>query len=61
MALPNMVFRRMHVALAEVGLPEGAQWVEAPFGRDEADASALNDVLHRSVPENAVFRINHSG
>jgi glucose-6-phosphate 1-dehydrogenase len=60
LALPNTVFHPTLEALAEVGLPEGAQVVvEKPFGRDRADARALNEVLHRLVPEQAVFRIDH--
>ncbi|TFV57267.1 glucose-6-phosphate dehydrogenase [Geodermatophilus sp. DF01-2] len=60
LALPNTVFHPTLEALVEVGLPEGAQIVvEKPFGRDRADARALNEVLHRLVPEDAVFRIDH--
>ena len=60
LALPNTVFGPTLEALVEVGLPEGAQVVvEKPFGRDLADARALNEVLHRLVPEEAVFRIDH--
>ena len=60
LALPNTVFHPTLEALVEVGLPEGAQVVvEKPFGRDGADARALNEVLHRLVPEDAVFRIDH--
>jgi glucose-6-phosphate 1-dehydrogenase len=60
LALPNTVFHPTLEALVEVGLPEGAQVVvEKPFGRDRADARALNEVLHRLVPERAVFRIDH--
>ncbi|SNR25157.1 glucose-6-phosphate dehydrogenase [Blastococcus mobilis] len=60
LALPNTVFHPTLEALVEVGLPEGAQVVvEKPFGRDRADARALNEVLRRLVPEEAVFRIDH--
>jgi glucose-6-phosphate 1-dehydrogenase len=60
LALPNTVFLPTLRALVEVGLPEGAQVVvEKPFGRDLADARALNEVLHRLLPEQAVFRIDH--
>jgi glucose-6-phosphate 1-dehydrogenase len=60
LALPNTVFLPTLEALVEVGLPDGAQVVvEKPFGRDGADARALNEVLHRLVPERAVFRIDH--
>ena len=60
LALPNTVFLPTLEALAGIGLPDGAQVVvEKPFGRDRADARALNEVLHRLVPERAVFRIDH--
>ncbi len=60
LALPNTVFHPTLEALVEVGLPDGARVVvEKPFGRDLADARALNEVLHRLVPEDAVFRIDH--
>jgi glucose-6-phosphate 1-dehydrogenase len=60
LALPNTVFHPTLEALVEVGLPDGAQVVvEKPFGRDGADARALNEVLHRLLPEDAVFRIDH--
>jgi glucose-6-phosphate 1-dehydrogenase len=33
--------------------------VEKPFGRDLASARALNEVLHRALPEASIFRIDH--
>jgi len=33
--------------------------VEKPFGRDLASARALNDVLHRHLPEDSIYRIDH--
>ena len=60
LALPNTVFLPTLEALAEVGLPEGAVVaVEKPFGRNLADAQALNAVLHRLVPEESIFRTDH--
>ncbi len=60
LALPNTVFLPTLQALAEVGLPAGARVVvEKPFGRDLADAQALNALLRDLVPEDAVFRIDH--
>ena len=60
LALPNTVFLATLEALTEVDLPDGtAIAVEKPFGRDEADARALNAVLHRLVPEERVFRSDH--
>ncbi|UOY02592.1 glucose-6-phosphate dehydrogenase [Blastococcus sp. PRF04-17] len=60
LALPHTLFRPTLTALAEVGLPEGARVVvEKPFGTDQADARALNDLLHRLLPEEAIFRVDH--
>jgi glucose-6-phosphate 1-dehydrogenase len=60
LALPNTVFRPTIDALAEVGLPHGSQVVvEKPFGRDLADARELNAALHRLLPEEFVFRVDH--
>ena len=60
LALPNTVFLPTLEALTQVDLPEGTTIaVEKPFGRDEADARALNAVLHRLVPEERVFRTDH--
>ena len=60
LALPNTVFLATLQALTEVDLPEGTTIaVEKPFGRDEADARRLNEVLHRLVPEERVFRTDH--
>ncbi|MGY1706443.1 glucose-6-phosphate dehydrogenase [Geodermatophilus sp. SYSU D00697] len=60
LALPHTLFRPTLTALAEVGLPEGARVVvEKPFGTDQADARALNELLHRLLPEEAVFRVDH--
>ena len=33
--------------------------VEKPFGRDLASARALNETLHRFLPEHSIFRIDH--
>ena len=60
LALPNVLFHPTLTALCEVGLPEGARIVvEKPFGTDQADARALNELLHRLLPEEAVFRVDH--
>ena len=60
LALPNVLFHPTLTALAEVGLPEGARLVvEKPFGTDQADARSLNELLHRLLPEEAVFRVDH--
>ena len=60
LALPNVLFRPTIEALGAVGLPPGAQVVvEKPFGADLADARALNAALHRLLPEEAIFRVDH--
>ncbi|WP_104524338.1 glucose-6-phosphate dehydrogenase [Blastococcus atacamensis] len=60
LALPNTVFLPTLEALAEAGVPDGAVIaVEKPFGRNLADARQLNEVLHRLVPEDRVFRTDH--
>ncbi len=60
LALPPRVFRPALVALSGADLPEGSRVViEKPFGEDLAQAQELNRLLHRSFPENAVFRVDH--
>jgi glucose-6-phosphate 1-dehydrogenase len=60
LALPNTVFLPTLEALAEVGVPEGSTIaVEKPFGTDRENARRLNEVLHRLVPEEHVFRTDH--
>ena len=60
LALPNTVFRGTIEALTEAGLPDGARVVvEKPFGTDLADARELNAALHRLLPEDRIFRVDH--
>jgi len=60
LALPPAVFPPAILGLATVGLPAGSRIViEKPFGTDLASAQALNRLLHRHFPEEAVFRIDH--
>lgn len=61
LAIPPSLFDDVLTGLAEVGLNQsGARVVlEKPFGRDEASARELNEVVHRVFPEDAVFRIDH--
>jgi glucose-6-phosphate 1-dehydrogenase len=60
LALPNTVFLPTLEALERIGVPEGTTiTVEKPFGRNGADARKLNEVLHRLVPEERVFRNDH--
>ncbi len=61
LAIPPAMFDDVVQGLAAVGLTgDGARVVvEKPFGRDQASATELNDVIHRVFPEEAVFRIDH--
>jgi glucose-6-phosphate 1-dehydrogenase len=60
LALPPAVFAPTIEALAASGLPDGSRLVvEKPFGEDLTSAQALNHLLHRTVPESAVFRVDH--
>lgn len=60
LALPPEVFGPAIAALGALGLPEGSRLVvEKPFGRGLDDARALNRLLHRTFPEEAVFRMDH--
>ena len=60
LALPPAVFAPAIEALASIGLSEGSRVVvEKPFGTDLQSAQALNRLLHRHFPEDAVFRLDH--
>jgi glucose-6-phosphate 1-dehydrogenase len=60
LALPPGVFLPALQALAGASLPQGSRVViEKPFGENLASAQALNQLLHQSFPENAVFRVDH--
>jgi glucose-6-phosphate 1-dehydrogenase len=60
LALPNVVFLPTLEALEKAGIPDGSTIVvEKPFGRNGDDARKLNEVLHRLVPEERVFRNDH--
>ena len=60
LALPNALFRPTVEALGDLGLtPDARVVVEKPFGKDLADARELNDALHRLLPEESIFRVDH--
>jgi glucose-6-phosphate 1-dehydrogenase len=60
LALPPAVFPGAVTALQDAGLPEGSRIVlEKPFGVDLDSAIALNRLLAETVPEQAVFRVDH--
>jgi glucose-6-phosphate 1-dehydrogenase len=56
---PSAVLPIVH-GLGQAGLAEGSTLVlEKPFGRDVHTARQLNDSLHRVLPEERIFRIDH--
>ena len=60
LAIPPSLFEPVVSGLAAAGIVAGARViVEKPFGRDLASAEALNDTLHRHLPEPSIFRIDH--
>jgi glucose-6-phosphate 1-dehydrogenase len=60
LALPPSLFATVAENLRESGCADGASVVvEKPFGRDLASALDLNEALHASFAERAVFRIDH--
>ncbi|QOI99304.1 MAG: glucose-6-phosphate dehydrogenase [Phycisphaeraceae bacterium] len=63
LALPLPAFAPTIEALASAGLTESGGWtrlvVEKPFGRDLSSARELNGLIHRHVPENRVYRLDH--
>jgi glucose-6-phosphate 1-dehydrogenase len=60
LAIPPDMFTTVIDGLARANCHDGARVVvEKPFGRDLASARALNETLHRSFPERAIFRIDH--
>ncbi|KFL32408.1 glucose-6-phosphate dehydrogenase [Devosia riboflavina] len=60
LAIPPSLFGIVIDALKAAGIAKKSRlMVEKPFGHDLATAKALNAVLHRAFPEDAVFRIDH--
>ncbi len=60
LAVPPSLFAAVVDGIGESGSAAGARVVvEKPFGRDLASAQALNQALHRTFPEAAVYRIDH--
>ena len=59
-ALPPAVTEKVCEALQEVELPERTHLaMEKPFGRDEASARNLNELVATLVPEQQVHRVDH--
>jgi glucose-6-phosphate 1-dehydrogenase len=60
LAVPPARFPDVVRGLDAAGFAAGGRVVvEKPFGRDLTSARVLNDVLHRSFDESAVYRIDH--
>jgi glucose-6-phosphate 1-dehydrogenase len=60
LAIPPSMFATVTEGLAAAGSVDGARVVvEKPFGRDLASARELNQILHRHLPEERIFRMDH--
>ena len=60
LAIPPSMFATVTEGLAAAGSIDGARVVvEKPFGRDLASARELNQILHRHLPEDRIFRMDH--
>jgi glucose-6-phosphate 1-dehydrogenase len=60
LAVPPSAFGPLIEGFGKAGLTEGGSIIiEKPFGHDEPSAHALNELLHRYVPEPRIFRIDH--
>jgi glucose-6-phosphate 1-dehydrogenase len=59
-AIPPSMFGTVTEGLAAAGGLDGARViVEKPFGRDLASARELNRIIHRHLPEDRIFRMDH--
>lgn len=60
LAIPPALFSDVVEGLASVGLQHlGRLVLEKPFGRDMQSATDLSEIVHRSYPEDRVYRIDH--
>jgi glucose-6-phosphate 1-dehydrogenase len=60
LAIPPSMFATVTEGLAAADAIDGARVVvEKPFGRDLASARELNQILHRHLPEDRIFRLDH--
>ncbi|ATB29503.1 glucose-6-phosphate dehydrogenase [Melittangium boletus] len=60
LAIPPSLFGTVVEGLSKAEcLSQARVVVEKPFGRDLASARALNETLHRFLPESSIFRIDH--
>jgi glucose-6-phosphate 1-dehydrogenase len=60
LAIPPGLFEPIIGRLASSGCAQGARVIlEKPFGRDLTSARRLNEILHRTLAEPDIFRIDH--
>ncbi|MHB8392953.1 MAG: glucose-6-phosphate dehydrogenase [Candidatus Dormibacteria bacterium] len=60
LAVPPSSFSPILQELKDAGLARGSSIIiEKPFGHDLASAKQLNQALHRTVPEERIYRIDH--
>ena len=60
LAVPPSAFGALITSIGSAGLADGTRIIiEKPFGHDLESAKALNATLHRVVPEERIFRIDH--
>jgi glucose-6-phosphate 1-dehydrogenase len=60
LAIPPSLFATVVECLSSSGAAQRARVVvEKPFGRDLVSAQALNRILRRVFPDDAIFRIDH--
>ena len=60
LGLPPDIAETVVANLCELGLPAGSRIIlEKPFGRDRQSAERLNLALHRILPEESIFRLDH--
>lgn len=59
-ALPPAVSMKVCKLLEDIDLPDDTRLaLEKPFGGDEKSARTFNAQLHKLVPENHIFRVDH--
>jgi glucose-6-phosphate 1-dehydrogenase len=57
--VPPVLFGRIAEGIASAGRTKDARiMVEKPFGTDLASSQQLNDTMHKSFPEDAIFRVD---
>jgi glucose-6-phosphate 1-dehydrogenase len=60
LAIPPAAFATVVEQLAQMGKVDSARVIlEKPFGRDLESARTLNQILHETFAEKAIFRIDH--